>query len=207
MIMDRREQSKHWASKRLPAIESYWESPPGTKRSKWFCERLKEYQFDSIFEIGFFSGRNLKYIKDCFPSVSVGGLEINPRAVKFAKKKLNNMDLKCMDLHNMGKIDKRYDIVFTSGVLIHIMPGDIEEVLKNIVGMANKYVMHIEEIGNNIVTAGPEKHNPTYKISDQIQFANDLVGRYNSMGYEPSIVNLPDNVRTNGAKELLIIKI
>ena len=96
----RKSQSKHWQSdKTLKIVESYWTSPPARKRSQWFVEQLKNYSFGSIFEVGFFAGRNLKYITEEFPTATIAGLEINPKATKFAKDKLPNANLLCMDFH------------------------------------------------------------------------------------------------------------
>jgi len=200
-------QSEHWAAKDLKIIESYWSSPPATKRSLWFVEQLKQYDFDSIFEIGFFSGRNLKYIQEAFPKISVGGLEINKQAVKFAQEKLPNTSLLHINLHDMNKITTKYDIVFSSGVLIHLDPNDLNDVAKKCIGLANKYVMHLEQLGRNEVVAGPKHLKPIYKISDQMQWNPDLMAVYSGLGYTPQIISLPQECKTNGAAELVVIKI
>ena len=143
MRIDKKTQAKHWAKKDLNIIKSYWTSPPATKRSKWFVEQLKSVNnFASICEVGFFSGRNLHYIYQSFPAVSVAGIEINQKAVDFAKKKLPKADLRRMDLHDFRSMDKTFDIVFTSGVMIHVPPDEIAEVLSSFVMKANKYVIH-----------------------------------------------------------------
>lgn len=200
-------QSNHWATKKNNVIQSYWDSPPATKRSKWFVNQLNKYKFDHIFEVGFFSGRNLKYIGESFPDVKISGLEINKGAVKFAKERLPKANLLHMDLHNMDACPVSADIVFTSGVLIHVPPSELPGVCEKILKHANKYVMHIESVGNNEVTAGPKKLNPTYKVSDQVQWSPDLVKIYRSMGYYVSITQLPDECKTNGASELITIKL
>lgn len=198
-------QSKHWAEKSSNIIQSYWDSPPATLRSKWFVEELKQYQFNSIFEIGFFSGRNLKYIKEAFPSTSVHGLEINKKAVDFAKMKLPNTDLLCMDLHDMHNIKQKYDLVFTSGVLIHVPPDEIPNVLLKCLDLSSKYVMHIESIGKNEVAAGPKNLKPVYKVSDQLQWNPDIISVYKNLGFDVQVIKLPDDCKTNGASELIII--
>lgn len=211
MAVSKEYQSKHWKNKSMQVIESYWTSPPATLRSKWFVELLKGYQFDSIFEVGFFSGRNLKYIKEAFPSVYVGGLEINPKAVKYAKGKLGINNLMCGNLHDLDMIhdDSRdtFDIVFTSGVLIHVPPKDLDSAMGAISRKASKYVMHIEQNGASILSAGPKNLKPHYKVSDQYQWNNDIIGTYRKRGYEPDVINLPDECMTNGASEIIIVKL
>ena len=197
-------QSQHWAEKKLNTIQSYWDSPPATKRSKWFVEQLKDFEFLSAFEVGFFAGRNLRYIKEAFPKVKLGGAEINPRAVKFAKEKLGLNTLHQGDLHNLDEVDGSEDLVFTSGVLIHVPPENLEGAIEQLMNRAAKYIMHIESIGNNELVAGPKHLKPTYKVSDQLQWAPDLISIYEDMGIRTKIVPLPDDCKTNGASELLI---
>ena len=209
-MVTRQSQTKHWASQKNPNIsEAYFTSPPATKRSKFFVDYLKNYNFNSIFEVGMMSGRNLYYIKDAFPDTQVAGLEVNPRAVKFAKEKLNvsDKDLLCMDLHDMDNIKESYDIVFSSGVLIHIIPDDLKSVCEKMLRRANKYVMHIEECGNEEVVKGPKYMNPIRKESNQVQWAPDLISIYKQLGYEPKVIELPLDVRTNGASDLIIVKV
>lgn len=198
-------QAEHWASKDLNIIQSYWESPPATLRSQWFVEQLKKFQFNSIFEIGCFSGRNLRCIGEAFPEASLNGLDINKRAVGFAKARLPAANLMHMNLHDMHNIDKKYDVVFTSSVLIHVPPDELSDVVKKCLDLSSHYVMHIESSGRNEVVVGPKTLNPTYKVSDQIQWAPDLLSIYRHIGFDVEVIKLPDDCKTNGASELLVI--
>ncbi|MFA5023399.1 MAG: methyltransferase domain-containing protein [Patescibacteria group bacterium] len=200
-------QTKFWSTVKMDTINAYWISPPATKRSLWFCDVLKNYDFDSVMEIGFLSGRNLKYIKDVFPIVSISGIEVNHLAVEFARNKLPECDLVELDLHNLPQLNKKADLVFTSGVLIHITPNELENAVRKIADKANKYVMHMEQLGSGDVCAGPKELKPSYKVSNQIQWNQDLVGVYRKIGYEPEVIELPADVRTNGARELLVVKL
>lgn len=206
-MVDKKTQAQHWAGKDLGVIQSYWDSPPATKRSKWFVEQLKSYEFNSIFEVGFFAGRNLKYIKETFPSAHIGGIEVNAKAVRFAREKLNCPGLTQLDLHKLDEMNGAHDIVFTSGVLIHVPPENLKNAIEQIMRKAIKYVMHLEQLGDNKVAAGPKHLKPTYKVSDQIQWNPDLVGIYKELGYESEVIPLPDDCKTNGAKELVVIKL
>lgn len=207
--MNRASQSDHWKKdKNLNTIESYLSSPPAIERSKWFAEQLAPYEFDSIFEVGVFAGRNIKYIKESFPSVHTAGLEINPKAVRFAREKVGmGKELLCMDAHDMGSISEKFDIVFTSGVLIHFMPEDVKGMLEKMLKMSNKYVMHIEQLGQGNLTAGPKHMKPSYKVSGQMQWDVNLIDIYKELGYDANVVKLPDSCKTNGAAELIVVKV
>jgi len=208
-MVDKKTQAQHWAGKDLKIIQSYWDSPPATKRSKWFVEQLRNYEFDSIGEVGFFAGRNLRYIREAFPDKQVSGVEVNPKAVKFAQEKLgSDVRLLCEDLHDLDFVNWEADIIFTSGVLIHVPPETMRNVIEvQIVPAAFKYVMHLEQLGNNEVAAGPKHMKPTYKVSDQVQWNPDLVSIYKDLGYDPQVIPLPEEVQTNGARELVVVKV
>jgi len=200
-------QAHHWAKKDLKIIQSYWDSPPATKRSLWFVEQLKQFEFSSIFEVGFFAGRNLRYIKETFPTKQLAGIEVNKAAVAFAKEKLGLPELAHLDLHKLDEMKSTHDIVFSSGVLIHVPPEEIPEALNKFIRKASKYVMHIEHDGLGELVAGPKELKPIYKVSDQLQWRPNLVGTYKALGYEPQVIPLPDDCKTNGASELVVIKL
>lgn len=206
-MIDKNYQTNHWKSKDKKIVQSYWESPPATKRSLWLCEQLKQYDFSSIFECGFFSGRNLRYICDHFPNKEVSGLEINKVAIDFAKQKLPKLNLIEKNIYDVDQIGKKYDIIFTSGVLIHIVPQDIENIVKKMITVCNKYIIHVEDVGKNEVVAGPKNLKPVYKISDQVQFAPDLISFYDKVGFKSEIISLPKEIQTNGAKHMLVVNI
>jgi SAM-dependent methyltransferase len=208
MKITRKTQSDHWKNNKSSNIsEAYFISPPGIERSKFFVRQLENYSFDSIFEVGCMSGRNLFYIQKAFPDTKISGLDINSKAIKYARNKLNlNKELLCMNLHNMDDIKEKFDVVFSSGVLIHVVVDDLENVVEKMIRRSNKYIMHIEQLGPNEVAAGPKHLNPKYKVSDQVQFNIDLLPIYRNLGYELKVINLPESCRTNGAKELVIVE-
>jgi SAM-dependent methyltransferase len=200
-------QSEHWA-KQKPK-ESYWTNVPAVRRSKWFAEQLKDYEFDTILEVGCSAGRNLKYILERFGDVSVFGIDVNAKAIESAKANIpkERSVFKVNDLYNINNFDRDYDIIFSSGVLIHVPPANLKSIIDVLVLGAPKYIMHIEHLGNNEVVTGPKNLNPTYAVKEQMQWAPDLIGIYRDLGYEPIVMPLPDDCKTNGAAELIVIDI
>jgi len=200
-------QSVHWKRKDLNTIESYWSSPKAVERSKFLVKYLKKYEFGSIFEVGYLAGRNLRYIQEEFPTKHIDGLEINPKATQFARDKLSMPHLRCMNLHNMHTLERKFDIVFTSGVMIHVPTEDIKGVVEKCIDLSNKYVMHLEECGNGELIKGPKHMKPKKRPSDQWQWAPNLVDTYKELGYTPKVIELPPDCKTNGATELLIVEL
>ena len=125
---------------------------------------------------------------------------------------MHNIDLHYLvsydlDLHDLDSIDESYDIVFTSGVLIHVPPGSVSSAVGQMIRKANRYVTHIEHLGLSELVAGPKEEKPMYKVSGQLQWTVDLDKIYRDLGYDPKIIELPKEVRTNGASELVMVEV
>jgi len=176
-------QLKVWAGQSASRVESYWNYPSCIKRSEWFSRQLEQYEFSSIFEVGVFSGRNLKYIADVFTKVRIGGIDVNAEAIKFAKDKLPAAELDLCSVYDVDTDDK-WDIVFTVGVMIHIPPDGIEKAIDKCLEKASKFVIHMESISNDNIINGPAEVNPSNKIKNKLQWWPDLVKRYKSRGYD-----------------------
>ena len=191
-----------WSNSPLLQVENYYTLEPAVNRSKWFAEKLKKYDFSSIYEPGIFSGRNLKYIVDSFPEVRVGGFDINQTALDFAKSKIPQAELENIDFYEMPT-DKKWDIVFTSGVLIHIVPEHIKNIVQKCIDKANKYVLHIEGCGNNRVLCGPDPKLKPLKVKDKFQWEPDIKKIYEELGYKVIMTELPDELKTFGATHFI----
>ena len=95
----------------------------------------------SVCEYGCNIGRNLKAVKDIYPSAEVIGYDINRRAIRRAKK-IPEVRAK------VGSILKgnaeQYDLVFTKGCLIHIHPDDIGKAYQTLYDSAKKFILLCE---------------------------------------------------------------
>ncbi|MHC4395563.1 MAG: pseudaminic acid biosynthesis-associated methylase [Planctomycetota bacterium] len=72
------------------------------------------------------------------------GIEINSYAVERSKATTENINIVQGSAFDIPFKDGYFDIVFTSGLLIHISPSDIQEVLKEIYRCSNKYIWGFE---------------------------------------------------------------
>jgi methyltransferase family protein len=177
----RKQQGQLWADQTMERIAAYWDYPNFNLRCKWFAEKLKQFEFASIFEVGVFSGRNLHLIQEAFPNIKIGGIDINDKAVVFAQDKLPQAQLSTCSVYDMDTSDK-WDIVFTAGVLIHIPPDGIEKAIDKCLEKANRYVMHMETMGADRIVNGPAELNPINKVKDKFQWWPDLPNRYKARG-------------------------
>lgn len=93
----------------------------------------------SVLELGCNAGWNLSAIAD-ISKASLVGCEINKEAIQLAQA----AGLQIFE----GGIDAawftKYELVFTSGVLIHVAPENLDALMRLIIGTSSHYVLAIE---------------------------------------------------------------
>jgi len=72
------------------------------------------------------------------------GIEINKYAIEEARLRLNNINIIDGSALDIPFKDNFFDLVFTSGVLIHISPRDINLVIKEIYRCSKNYILGYE---------------------------------------------------------------
>ena len=74
------------------------------------------------------------------------------------------------------KIKKKYDLIFTKGVLIHIDPADLNNYYKKMFEFSNKYILIVEYFNPTPVKISYRKHkNKLFKRD----FAGELITLFN----------------------------
>ena len=103
-------------------------------------------QFDrsmKILEVGSNIGIQLALLQK-MGFENLYGIEINKTAVELSKKFTKNVNIIWGSAFDIPFKDKYFDLVFTSGLLIHIHPNDIKRVLSEIYRCSNKYIWGFE---------------------------------------------------------------
>lgn len=134
----------YWANRKIDWKESYWN--PEHPHRDLIIKALKRIPFGSIIEVGCGAGANLGKIIQNFKGVSVGGIDINPDAIKTAEEIFGN-DAEVLEVSSMDKIflsDQSSDIVLTDMALIYADPFKINKVIKEIKRVARNAVILIE---------------------------------------------------------------
>ena len=72
------------------------------------------------------------------------GIELQSYAVELSKQRTNAINLIQGSAFNIPFKDGFFDLVFTSGLLIHISPGDIHRILGEIYRCTNQYIWGFE---------------------------------------------------------------
>lgn len=116
------------------------------ERSKWLAETINAYAPASVLELGCGGGRNLFFLHEVNPECQLYGVEINPAAVEVAKERLGaKFKLLSSSIYELDRIESdSVDVVFTSGVLMHIPGEALPEIKANMLRIARKAIIHYE---------------------------------------------------------------
>jgi len=93
-------------------------------------------KINSALELGPNVGYHLDDLKTIFPNIKTYGVEINKKAYSICKKKHICYHKSILDF----KIEKKFDIVFTSGVLIHQNPKYLKKIYSKIYNYSKQYI-------------------------------------------------------------------
>lgn len=113
----------------------------------------------SILEIGSNRGHNILALREaCLPwDVAVVGVEPSAYARKVAWKE-NKVILLDGSIYDLGRFKHRFDLVFTSGVLIHVPPDRLDDALRNVYLSSRKYILAIEYFASEDTTVPYRGH-------------------------------------------------
>lgn len=146
-------------------VLDYWKKPEDTYnkaedyadqsllvRSHYLLDIINRYcpDIESAFEIGCNVGRNMAYLKQN-KDIIVAGAEISEHAITLMKTifypELLDSKIYIADAREAvkGIPDKSYDLVFSMAVLMHMHPLTEETFWENIVRIAKKYIITIED--------------------------------------------------------------
>jgi trans-aconitate methyltransferase len=116
-----------------------------TKVYLTYIHELEQLNFNNILVAGCAFGYDIKLIKEKFPEKEMIGLDFSSTQIKEAKSYLNGLNISLVnaDVRDMP-FEKEFDVVFTHGLLMHILPEYLEDVLLEIKKVAKKYVICIE---------------------------------------------------------------
>ena len=113
----------------------------GVSRIEQIDEFLSDLELNNILEVGSNIGNQLLLLqKEGFKNLY--GIELNQYAVEKSKERTKGkgIDIIQGSAFDIPFKDAYFDLVFTSGVLIHISPRDINDVLDEIYRCSKKYV-------------------------------------------------------------------
>lgn len=118
-----------------------WES-----KVPFYRQILQRTQAKSALEVGCGPAWNLRALQQARPGMALAGCDVNARAIDEAERNVPEGDFRIARAAFLLPFfhANQFDLVMTSGVLIHVSPDDLAEVMSNIVTIASEYVLAIE---------------------------------------------------------------
>ena len=142
--------------------------------SKIFNNRLPP---KNCLEFGANIGANLIALKKLFPDIVTHGVEINTFAFNQLKKILGKKNIYNQSIESFNKA-KKYDLVFTKGVLIHINPKNLNKIYEKMYKLSKKYILIIEYYNPKPVSIDYRGHKDKLFKRD---FAGEIMKKYKSL--------------------------
>jgi len=102
-----------------------------------------------ILELGCNIGLNLSILKK-IGFKNLNGVEINEEAYEFAKQKNPDIDFTNSSIENFNT-NKKFDVVYTAGVLIHINPQTIKSIIEKMMNLSQKYIFGFEYFADELI--------------------------------------------------------
>lgn len=96
-----------------------------------------------ILEVGANFGAQLQLLQK-MGFTNLYGVELNPAIADYGRKTVRGINLIEGDALNLPFKDNSFDLVFTSGVLIHIAPKDRAKAIREIYRCSKKYIWGFE---------------------------------------------------------------
>ncbi|OGY92015.1 MAG: methyltransferase type 11 [Candidatus Komeilibacteria bacterium RIFCSPLOWO2_02_FULL_48_11] len=125
------------------SLDKFYQATYNTTRSEMNSYFLKDLVIASILEVGCNVGNQLRLLQQQGYS-NLTGIEIQSHAVKRARELTKGINIIEGSAFALPFKDSSFDLVFTTGVLIHISPNDIKAALAEIYRVSKKYIWGFE---------------------------------------------------------------
>jgi pseudaminic acid biosynthesis-associated methylase len=113
----------------------------GSGRRSFWREQLARLQVQSVLEVGCNVGANLTWLAELLGPSNVAGVDVNRKALELLRERIPGMDARLANGRKLPFEDASFDLVFTTGVLIHQDPGELPTVMAEVVRCARRYVL------------------------------------------------------------------
>lgn len=128
----------------IDELQAWYQKHLGITRTELNLEIIGDLNRSiRILEVGSNIGNQLLCLK-LIGFQSLYGIDIQRHAVELSKSRAEEVDIIQGSAFDIPFKDSFFDLVFTSGVLIHISPQDIKEALKEIYRCTKKYIWGYE---------------------------------------------------------------
>jgi ubiquinone/menaquinone biosynthesis C-methylase UbiE len=103
----------------------------------------------SVLELGCGFGRITKLLLTNFPNIQEYlAVDLSSHQLENAKKYVDSHNDKITfvlsDIQTLNINNKKYDLVIISEVLLHVIPSEIDSIIKKIISLSNKHIVNID---------------------------------------------------------------
>lgn len=152
-------------------LDEYFQKTFGISRSALNEKFLSGLPKDiKILEVGANIGIQLQMLQE-MGFVNLFGIDINRKSIEIAKKTRKDIDIIHGSALDIPFKDGFFDLVFTSGVLIHIAPENLKKVLSEIIRCSDKYIWGLEYFS-------PEHIGVNYRGNENLLWKGDFAKMY-----------------------------
>lgn len=139
-VPDARRLEDLWAGEFGDAyVERNLEAPKG--RRPFWQMILSEFPVCNVLEVGCNIGANLCWIAEIVPKRAIYGVDLNERALDILRRDLPGVNAIWSPARELPFRDRLFDLVFTTGVLIHQPPVTLPLVMAEIVRCSRRYIL------------------------------------------------------------------
>ena len=133
----------------------YWSEIGKTMKSKWYpseitrnqeyniLESLKGLKFDSVLELGVGFGRITNIIINNFKIKRYTGVDLSKEQLEHVKRDFPSVEIIHSTIEDFVSKDT-WDLVIASEVLMHIIPRNIDYILKKMLKWSKKYIVSLD---------------------------------------------------------------
>ena len=155
----------------LDGMDELYRSNYGLTRTALNEEFLGDFDRSvKILEVGSNIGNQLLLLQK-MGFENLYGIEIGSYAVQCSKDNTSGINIIQASAFDIPFKDKYFDLVFTSGVLIHISPSDIQKALSEIHRCTNKYIWGFEYYADTYTEV-------TYREHESLLWKTDFAKLY-----------------------------
>ncbi len=113
----------------------------GEHRASFWSAILTEFPVQYVLEVGCNLGGNLQHIAAQLPPEQVYGVDINQKALAELHRAVSGVNALYSPARDLPFRDRRFDLVFTMGVLIHQPEVTLPLVMAEIVRCSRRYIL------------------------------------------------------------------
>lgn len=159
-------------------LDSLYRRYFGIARTAINQDFLRTIPKDATFlEVGCNAGNQLLLLQRMGYS-NLSGIELQPYALEIARSRTGNISLAQGSALSIPYGDASFDIVFTSGVLIHISPEDLPRAMDEIHRCARKFIWGMEYYAPSITEVNYRGHN---QLLWKMDYTQKYLSRFNDL--------------------------